>query len=47
MKPLLQLCKCWKCFFEWEDFPGVFAQWSRNGCPKCGHLYWTETPKDS
>lgn len=42
-RPRLKNCRCRKCGNHWQDLPGCRAKHSRNGCPGCGHLYWTET----
>lgn len=52
--PKLKDCECWRCKHRWQDLPGAFAKLTRpqfagdttDGCPKCGHLYWTETDHD-
>lgn len=38
--------ECWACFHIWEDLPGMWARKSKDGCPGCGALYWTATPKE-
>jgi hypothetical protein len=49
MKPVLN-CQCAKCGHRWRDHPGHWAKLTKpqfhgdttNGCPNCGHLYWSE-----
>ena len=32
--------KCLKCEYEWFDYPGTLANYYKDGCPKCGSIYW-------
>jgi DNA-directed RNA polymerase subunit RPC12/RpoP len=50
MSRILKDCVCSRCGARWRDFPGQWAMLTRpqyegdtrNGCPNCRHLYWTE-----